>query len=154
MGEAKRRKLLDPNYGKPIPITFQKANSDDVERFRVESMELVGETGLKPDFGLWQLMTFGVKPIHQVLVPDWFIVGQEKSPINGQIYENICISVSGMIATIFLTRETFAEWKKEKAVNKTLLLIPCIQDRYLNPQKNDWVIPLYEFREGIDSIAA
>lgn len=69
MGEAKRRKLLDPNYGKGNQVTRRtKVTKTDIVEYIQYNDELYkNDSRYKPDFGLYFYHNFDFTPIVLIL---------------------------------------------------------------------------------------
>lgn len=122
MGEAKRRKTLDPNYGKPKPpIAVELA-----------AIPAPPKEKLLPDFGAYCLKTFGNRPITLEALTNYSVMirGSE-----GYIQFN----AGGYMATVITTPEIALRYKDNPF---PLMVKPDERDRYLTETTKEWVVPL------------
>lgn len=121
MGEAKRRKQLDPNYGKEKPINLKW----------FEEMVRNLPPKYKPDYGhiyfrdnLDKELYFGVEGS--------YTLGNDKY---GKM---MMLSDQSHCVSILLTNEQLTQF--EKSTLKTLKIIPWKEERY-KANSGEWVLP-------------
>jgi hypothetical protein len=152
MGEAKRRKLLDPNYGKPKPIVFRQPQPKQAQTWYEQMVEQIQGTNFREDFGHNILVMFKrIKVMHCSLCGEFI---QFPQTVNGRKYIAVNSIISGQAALILLSKSTFDRWSQDQSI--LLTIVPNIEDRYLTQSRQsgirEWVIPMYEFTEGVDQI--
>jgi hypothetical protein len=124
MGEAKRRKKLDPNYGQLKPPV-------EVELATIPLPAYEGE--LLPDFGAYCLQQFGDRPISLAPLTHCSVMVQGNE---GYIHFN----ASGYMATIITTAEMALSYKDQPF---PLVVKPNLRQRYLTQETQEWVVPFF-----------
>lgn len=159
MGEAKRRKLKDPNFGKPNfgkPIREAKTGKSKDKFFEKpsdpffllprekqkekakswsEEANRILPTTFKPDYGHWYLQNFGCKPITMLISPPYVINPDRMGKILTVSSGDHCIS-------ILLNNDQYKEnVKGRERLPLSIELQVMPKYRFKTKQTNEFVIP-------------
>ena len=151
MGEAKRRKLKDPNFGKSEQKPRNKKPSDpffllpkEEQQKKAKAWDQQARASLnpnfKPDYGHWYLLNFGDTPIKMFLSPPYTIGPDRLGKILTASSGEHCIS-------ILMDKDQYKENVKGKErlpLNMELQVVP--KHRFKTPQTNEFVIPFLALR--------
>lgn len=149
MGDSKRRKALDPNYG---------LSTISVSEYREKNLYKKSKIKLRPDLGM-QLFPDQIFPF-QLLVRGSTSIGVDKylgTVINGvtemlsisRVGEHPFPSISLHEAYVFsiyfgerLSEKDSRSMLSELSEKNGLIVIPNPSQKYLTPNKSEWVLPL------------
>jgi len=148
MGQARRRKMCDPNYGKPKATIFSRCDAMVAQQWWQESQSNAEEKKLLPDYGHWFAANLGIKHMHMHLSGEHLAF---KERIAGRSVVHVSTGLGELLITVYLSPETYKTWKKD---GHALNVIPNIEDRFYSKGSGEWIIPFYEFRDGLDSVQA
>jgi hypothetical protein len=137
MGEAKRRKLKDPNFGKTTDPFFLLPPDKQKEKIKVWSDEASRalKPGFKPDYGHWYLSTFGCKPINMFITPPYAISTDPMGKMLIASTDDFCIS-------ILIKKDQYrknVQGKEGQPLSMELQVLP--KSRYQSRETNEFVIP-------------
>ena len=149
MGEAKRRKLLDPNFGKTEKIVAH--NYKDLINFSKNR-----KTNILPDLGLYLLSKgfskpfvfqhFGSITLGKDKFLGWMIGGNTASVICSKVENNpLPIIDSIYMFSIYLGKNlsrTQASAIGDQLQTEGILIVPRIEHKYVVSQGRDTVVPL------------
>jgi hypothetical protein len=151
MGEAKRRKLKDPNFGKSERKPRNKKPSDPFFLLPQEEQQKKAiawdqqaraslNPNFKPDYGHWHLLTFGCNPIKMFLAPPYMVFPDRLGKMLTASSNKHCIS-------ILMDKDQYkenVEGKEGSPLSMELQIMP--KHRYKTPQTNEFVIPFLALR--------
>ncbi|MBZ8181162.1 hypothetical protein [Oscillatoria salina] len=136
MGEAKRRKQRDPNYGKALENLPEDMLKEKAKKWLEEANRIL-PNNFRPDYGHWYIANMGMKELNLIISGD-YMVGKEKDGYMIIVHsEDFCTSIT-------LSNQQHQQFLELKETTNSpdfqVKAVPCPSERYY-AKGVEWVIP-------------